>query len=73
MCVLVFDVLCFMFRLVAYSVGQGRGGLLGRVTGILPQILNMLMLHSMVAWANRRSRRSAAGEAKTVSLSALLQ
>ena len=67
MCVLVFDVLCFTFRLVAYGIGKGKLGLLERVMSIMPQVLNMLMLHSIVAWLNRRSRGSKTGETSSVS------
>lgn len=57
MCIFCFDIACYIFRVAAHGVSSGRLGLLGRIITIVPQVLNMIALHSIVAWVNWRSRR----------------
>ena len=66
MCVFFFDIACYVFRLAAYGVAGDELGVLGRLGAILPQLLNMIALHSIVAWVNWRSRRLGVNAARQV-------
>ena len=66
MCIFFFDVACYAFRLLAHGVTTGHMSVLRRLVAILPQVLNMVALHSMVAWVNWRSRRVGVSAARQV-------
>ena len=57
MCVFVFDIAIYLFRLGFHGVDSAQD-FTSRAGTILPQIINMIALHSIVGWVNWRSRRS---------------
>ena len=66
MCIFFFDIACYIFRVAVHGVATGGSGLLGKLGTILPQMLNMIALHSIVAWVNWRSRRLGVNAARQV-------
>ena len=66
MCIFCFDIACYIFRVAVHGVATGGSGLLGKLGTILPQMLNMIALHSIVAWVNWRSRRLGVSAARQV-------
>lgn len=65
-CLFLFDLACYAIRLLAHGMLTGKMGVLGRMAAILPQMLNMLALHSVVAWVNWRARRLGVTAARQV-------
>ena len=57
MCVFMFDIAIYLFRISFYGVNPAHSGFRGRLSTIMPQLLNMIALHSIVGWVNWRSRR----------------
>lgn len=57
LCVFIFDIAMYLFRLAVYGASHGRQDFLSRLATILPQMANMMALHGIVGWVNRRSRR----------------
>lgn len=57
MCVFIFDIAIYLFRLGFHGVNSAHQDFKSRAGTILPQIINMIALHSIVGWVNWRSRR----------------
>ena len=57
MCVFIFDIAIYLFRLGFHGVNSAQD-FKSRADTILPQIINMIALHSIVGWVNWRSRKS---------------
>lgn len=68
MCVFVFDIAIYLFRLGFYGVKSAHQDFVGRATTIMPQMINMIALHSIVGWVNWRSRRLGSDATREVGL-----
>lgn len=66
MCVFIFDIAIYLFRLSFYGVNSAHQTFQSRLSTIMPQLMNMIALHSIVGWVNWRSRRLGSGSPREV-------
>ena len=64
--VFFFDLFCYLVRFVARGSGGAYSTYTAALSSLGPQLLNMLALHSLLAYVNRRSSRLGSSAARQV-------
>lgn len=66
--VFMFDLICYVVRLVGRRQLHDPPGFVTALGSLWPQVLNMVAVHSLVAWVNRRSARLGSTAVRQVNL-----